>query len=253
MIYEARSKTYESGGNLALAPNAARVLDHIGVFDRLRIRGFNFEEIALLNGAGKVLGKFHNGSQKLYNFQALRIHRVTLHNELLKVCDQRGIPIHYQKIFKRVVSETATQATVEFEDGEVVTAEFVVGCDGIHSKVRGHIQDVQPTFSGLMDISGTAMEPELESMRGATRPHLPAMLYGANGAFAVMPASFDGQELGYFTTLEANDRSREEWTRLNNDKAELKKMLDDRAGSKWPDFVTELCEKAVQDTLTSWP
>ena len=147
-----------------------------------------------------MLGRLLNGSQKRYNFHALRIHRAILRSELVKACELRGIPIHYNKKFKGVDSETSTGATVEFEDGEKVTAEFVIGCDGIHSRVRNHLQAVQPTFSGLMGVMGKVMEPELECLQQKTKPYLPAMLFGANGSFAIMPSSFDGKEIGYFAT-----------------------------------------------------
>lgn len=44
------------------------------------------------------------------------------------------------------------------------------------------------------------------------------MLFGANGSFAIMPASFDGKEVGYFATIEAEDRGREGWAKLEGDK-----------------------------------
>ncbi|KAF4345868.1 salicylate hydroxylase [Fusarium beomiforme] len=255
-IYELRPSTYSSGGNIALAPNAARVLDHIGVYGRLRTRGFNYEEISFENGSGTVLGKFLNGSQKQYNFHALRIKRSIVHDELLSACKQRGIPVHYGKKFKSIIAETDQDVTVLFEDGEKVTSGFVVGCDGIHSKVRSHIEVVEPEFSGLMGIMGSVMETDFTSMHGELRPSLPCMMFGASGSFAIMPSSFDGKEVGYFATLETKDRSREDWSKLDQNKSELHQMLAERFSthnSHWPDIVRELGNKTPEDTLTSWP
>ena len=254
-IYEVRPQGYESGGNIALAPNAARVLDHVGVYGRLRNQGFNYEEIAFENGAGEVLGTFLNGSQKEYNFHALRIHRAILHDELLAACKQRGIPIYFDRKFKRIVSETDASVTVEFEGGNTVAADFVVGCDGIHSKVRSHIKEVTPEFSGLMGIMGMVMRPDLDSLHQAVKTR-PAMMFGDTGSFAIMPSSFDGEEIGYFATIEVEDCSRQGWASLYQDKEALRKMLADRflfSGSKWPRLVQELCQKTPVETLTSWP
>ncbi|KAF4956886.1 hypothetical protein FGADI_3489 [Fusarium gaditjirri] len=255
-IYELRSAEYSSGGNIALAPNAARVLDHIGVYSLLRTQGFNYEEISFENGSGTVLGKFLNGSQRQYNFQALRIKRSLVHDALISACNQRGIPIRYEKKFKSIMAETDHDVTVQFEDGETATAGFVVGCDGIHSKVRDHIQVVQPEFSGLMGVMGAVMETKLDSMHVASRPPLPAMMFGASGSFAIMPCSFDGQVVGYFATLEMKDRSRDEWYQLYQNKTELHQLLADRftsPDSPWPAVVQELCQKTPNDALTSWP
>ncbi|EWG44915.1 hypothetical protein FVEG_05878 [Fusarium verticillioides 7600] len=255
-IYELRPKAYRSGGNIAIAPNAARVLDHIGVYGQLCTQGFNYEEISFENGSGKVLGKFLNGSQKHYNFSALRIKRSLVHDELLAACEQRGILIHYEKKFERIVSETDENATALFEDGEEVTAGFVIGCDGIHSKVRNYIQVARPEFSGLMGIMGSVMEEELTLMHATSRPPLPSMMFGANASFAIMPSSFDGKEIGHFATIEAQDRSQDEWSRLSRNKDELHKWLTDRFNTSdlhWPALVQELCEKTPIDGLTSWP
>jgi hypothetical protein len=66
----------------------------------------------------------------------------------------------------------------------------------------------------------------------------------------------NGKEVGYFATIEAEDRGREGWAKLEESKAELKKMLSDRfldAKSSWPPLVKELCEKTAVSALTSWP
>lgn len=94
-IYETRDEAYTSGGNIALAPNALRVLDHIGVYNKIRLQGFNYEEITFTNGTGATLGHFLNGSQKRYNYQAVRIHRTIVRDALRDECKAQGIKIHY--------------------------------------------------------------------------------------------------------------------------------------------------------------
>jgi 2-polyprenyl-6-methoxyphenol hydroxylase-like FAD-dependent oxidoreductase len=241
-----------------MAPNAARVLDHIGVYSRLRPQGFAYEGIDFENGAGQHLGTFLNGSQKEYAFPALRIHRVILHDELVAACKQRGIEMHFEKKFKDV-QESDQGVVVEFDDGEKVEAEFLVGCDGIHSKVRDHVQKVTPTYSGLMGIMGTVMDDNLDSMHvpKAQQQSLPCMLFGSTGGFAIMPSNFEGSEIGYFATISDDvDRGREGWAKLYDDKAALKKILADHftfEGSTYPPLIKELCEKTELKALTSWP
>jgi 2-polyprenyl-6-methoxyphenol hydroxylase-like FAD-dependent oxidoreductase len=258
-IYELRPQTSQSaGGNIALAPNTARVLDHLGVYAGLRPQGFSYEELYFQNGAGQHLGTFLNGSQKEYSFSALRIHRVILHDELVRACGERGIEVHHGKKFVRV-EETDKGVVVEFEDGEKVEGEYLVGCDGIHSKVRDHIRAVTPEFSGLMGIMGTVDEADLDAMHVAQKQKLPTpcMLFGATGSFAIMPSNFSGSEVGYFATIqEPADRGREGWNALGRDTAQLKSMLADRftfEGAQYPPLVQELCRKTPTDTLTCWP
>ena len=97
-----------------------------------------------------------------------------------------------------------------FEGGETVEAEFVVGTDGIHPRIRSFITpESTPQFSGLMGVMGTAMAENLQSLKDDHGLQLPAMLFGASDSFAIMPASFNGEEVGYFATIEAQDRKRE--------------------------------------------
>ena len=105
-----------------------------------------------------------------------------------------------------------------------------------------------------MGVMGTVMASELEGISHSF--NLPAMLFGDSGAFAIMPATYSGNEVGYFSTIEAKNRSREEWDALGHDKAELKRMLTKRftfEGTHWSPFVQALCNKTAQDNLTSWP
>ncbi|MCJ1394007.1 hypothetical protein MMC18_006884 [Xylographa bjoerkii] len=254
-IYDVRDQEYKHGGNVALAPNAQRVLDHIGIYDTLRNSGCNYEELYFTNSAGTVLGKFLNGSQKAYNFPALRIHRTVVRDELIAELGRQGIPVHYNKKCIGVKKDTENEVTVSFADGETVVAEFVVGADGIHSRIRPHIApDCEPRFSGLMGVMATVMADQLKDINMDL--HLPCMIFGASGSFAIMPSSFTGDEVGYFATIEATDRSRAGWTALENNKQEMVNMLAERfltSGTKWPKLVQALCERTPPETLTSWP
>ena len=255
-IYETRDEAYTSGGNIALAPNALRVLDHVGVYDKIRTRGYNYEELAFTNGAGVTLGHFLNGSQKKYNYQAVRIHRTIVRDALREQCKAQGIKIHYNKKSTGVTEDGSGTVKVTFSDGESTTADFVIGADGIHSHVRNHLapEAESPHFSGLMGVMGHMQADELQHIKHGFS--LPAMLFGDNGSFAIMPSSFSGDEIGYFATLEEEDRGREGWDALGRDTQQLKKMLEDRfvgEQSKWPEYVQALTKGTPLDSLTSWP
>ena len=256
-IYEVRDESYTSGGNIALAPNALRVLDHLGVYDKIRTQGYNYDKISYVNGTGTTLGVFLNGSQKVYNYEAVRIHRTIVRDVLREHCAHHGLKIHYGKRYVGLTEDEGSKTvTVEFADGETVTSDFVIGADGIHSHIRQHLapNTEQPHFSGLMGVMGTVMASELE---GISHPFkLPSMMFGAKGSFAIMPASYTGDEVGYFATIEAADRSREDWDALGRNKQELSQMLGGRflgEDSKWPELVQAIVRKTPPETLTNWP
>lgn len=255
-IYEVRPESYTQGGNIALAPNALRVLDHVGLYEQIRTQGFNYSELNFDNSEGVCLGTFLNGSKSLYNYEAVRIHRTIVRDALRDKLKFEGIPIKWEKKYKSLV-EKEDKVLVTFEDGEEVLTDFVIGTDGIHSAVRELIApNTHPSFSGLMGVMGHVDRSELtqEALAGV---QLPNFLFGASGSFAIMPSSFDGSEIGYFATIEAEDRDRHGWSKLESDKEELYKMLADRfienKQTHWNPLVQELVKKTPKDELSSWP
>jgi 2-polyprenyl-6-methoxyphenol hydroxylase-like FAD-dependent oxidoreductase len=243
-----------------------RVLDRIGAYEALRVRGFVYEKIYFANGKGEEMGYIFHGSSELYNFPALRIKRSILREELVRLVKREGIPIYWNKKCVHVVSETiATDqtsgfATVEFSDGEKVSADFIVGADGIHSRVRSFVApDVgDPQFDGLMGITGTIHADELTPPEKEHGLHVPCMLFGANGSIGILPSTSDGKEIEWFANLEADDRSREEWTRFGNNGQEMKDLVSQRFlyGDKidqWPEMVKQLMLNTRPEAFTNWP
>ena len=253
VIYEARSKDYDAGGSIALAPNAIRVLDHVGVYDRIRKKGFNYEALHFVNSKMEEFGTVLNGSERLYHFPAFRVKRHIVRQELLRAAQAAGVDIHFGRKCIGIVNEDDASIAVEFADGETVRADLVVGADGIHSRVREYIDpDARPTYSGTTGIGGTIDRSRLhESGRNLA---FPLMIYGQNGMFALMPTDFAGQQIGYFASTEQADRSREEWAKLSEDKEQLLSIFKSNYQQEaWPELVRDTINKAASSTLYSWP
>jgi 2-polyprenyl-6-methoxyphenol hydroxylase-like FAD-dependent oxidoreductase len=58
ILYELREPRTQHGGNIALAPNAVRVLNNVGILDSLRPQRFSYEELAFMNGSGQSWADF---------------------------------------------------------------------------------------------------------------------------------------------------------------------------------------------------
>ena len=237
---------------MALAPNAVRVLDHVGVYDRLRPQGFLYETLHITTGQGKRLAGLLNGSEVLYNFPALRIQRAKLRTTLMAEVEAQGIPIHYGKRCIGI-EEVGERARVKFADDSIVEADIVVGADGIHSTVREHIDaNAEPVCSGSTGISGHVTKDQLPEI--AHNTPLPAMIFGRRGFFALMPFDRTGNEIGYFATLHMPDRSREEWDAYGRDKAQMSAMLKETyCQGDWPEIVQAACNLTPAETLIHWP
>lgn len=255
-IFELREKVAADGGYLALAPNACRVLDRIGAYGRIRTQGFSYEEMTFLSGRNlSRIGSVFNGHQQKYGYKALRVQRGIVRRTLLDMTSESGIEIRYgMKCMSIEEIPEKSNVTVRFASGESETADLVIGADGIHSRVRNTISpSTIPRFSGQMGLGGPVARSRLQS--SADGLPFPAMILGQDNSFAMMPCTYTGDILGVFATVEANDRSREEWTNFGADKQHLANVFHDRhsEATDWPEVVKTAAREVDVENLTLWP
>ncbi len=69
-----------------------------------------------------------------------------------------------------------------------------------------------------------------------------------------MPCTYIGDRVGCFATVEGKDRSRDEWSKLQDDKIALYKTLQSHHEDEdWPEIVHDASKNVDPDTLTLWP
>ena len=248
-IYELRPEEDNSGVNIALAPNALRVLQHVGVLDDLRTLGHSFEQLAITTARnGKQIGYFLNGSQKHYNYESLRIHRSTVQKVLLKEVKAQGLQIHFNKKVLGIEEETDSTVKIKFVDGEVVQSDFVIAADGLWSRVRDHIVKREVPYSGSMGIIVMGVDRDKLDV-SAKRKNFPTFCFGQSGMVAVFPSNPYGGDVDMFSTMPYPFRTREEWEALNNDGEAKRKILLERFGTDWPRYITRVWEEEPAENL----
>jgi len=264
-VFELRPRQAHDGGYLALAPNALYQLDQLGLYQTLLTQGYAYEELFFLSGRGSSMsriGSVLNGSLDKYGYPALRISRHIVRQTLLAAVEQDpSIELKFNKKLIDISESTdyndcEEKVLLSFEDGSNDAFDYVVGADGIHSRVRKMISEVEPTFAGQMGIGGCQLP---RSSLSANQP-LPCMFMGRTNGFMMMPTVSDGSRVSAFATVEIEARSREAWAELAADKVEQARILQERhcgAGSEWPQVVQQACESTseseMQDSLTIWP
>jgi salicylate hydroxylase len=138
----------EVGAGVQLAPNAARLLHRLGLEDRLR-------EVAVRPCAiemrrwddNSVLRRTPLGEQCEQHFGApyYTVHRADLHRCLL---ERLPAGILHLGLHCTGGQESADDVQLRFADGSSITADLVVGADGIHSRIRELLVRDKPQFSG---------------------------------------------------------------------------------------------------------
>ena len=141
-IFEKSRFAAEVGAALLLSSNGTRVLSRIGFsFERARGRhvtawdtvdGTTLETIVSLN---------LEDAEERYGAPLVSIHRVDLHNELLRLAtiddnDDNKAPKVRLLLNSKVVEASAEEGTVTLMDGSVKKADLVVAADGVHSILR---------------------------------------------------------------------------------------------------------------------
>lgn len=134
-IYEAATELREIGASIALGPNGLRTLQRLGLHNAIS------DDVGYRGPAGipmifkhwktnEVLGEdYHDNVTEKEHFTA-RYLRAHLQEALLENVPKERI--HLKKRFDRVEA-VGEGARVTFQDGSVVTADIVLGADGLRS------------------------------------------------------------------------------------------------------------------------
>lgn len=174
-VIEVRSQPSSIGGAVGLTPNALRCLHHLGALSLIREEslGTDIDRIELFTiYTGASLGEItftgsHGNGVGDPTFKGLRIMRADLVQSLtycVKALD--NVKLRYG--CKPVQAEESTKGvTLHLADEEVMNADLLIGCDGIHSFVRTSLVDTErkPIYTGIAVVFGFA-----ELQKGANFP-----------------------------------------------------------------------------------
>ncbi|OLN97831.1 Salicylate hydroxylase 1 [Colletotrichum chlorophyti] len=152
-IYDKARELREVGASIALGPNGLRTLENLGIHNALD------DSIAFRNKSGYPMiyrhyqtGEIvsvdeHHGSVEPRHKTA-RFHRPHLQQALLKHIDPAQI--HLNKAFRKIINDESTGVlNITFADGTAITADILLGADGIHSGVRSfYVPSSRPKWTG---------------------------------------------------------------------------------------------------------
>ncbi|KAI2468616.1 kynurenine 3-monooxygenase [Annulohypoxylon bovei var. microspora] len=170
---EARS---EEGGGIMLSPNVLRVLDSVGVCKRVCDNSLQFD----------------NTDKYYFGYEAIRIMRKELLDEMKAMLRERHIPIHYESKLT-TITNGPNKGDFTFPNGQTASAPILIGANGIHSTVCGtFLPEVRPIYAGFMGINSVVKRSQLRIPDGY---NLPATVTAKLGAFLLVLQRLDGSEL----------------------------------------------------------
>jgi 2-polyprenyl-6-methoxyphenol hydroxylase-like FAD-dependent oxidoreductase len=161
-VFEAAAEIRPLGVGINLLPHGMRELTELGLQAELARVAVETRELRFYNRYGQFIFAEPRGRFAGYEWPQLSIHRADLHAVLLAATRAR-LGEDAVVLDKKCIS-VSEDGTAKFEDGASLAGRCVVGCDGIHSAVRGSLfpQEGPPSYQGINMWRGTTrMKPFL--------------------------------------------------------------------------------------------
>ncbi|KAL0943452.1 FAD binding domain-containing protein [Colletotrichum truncatum] len=171
-VLEAAPDIGEVGAGIQVLPNAARVLFSWGLEKKLEKYATKPQKCNFIGWKGNFLGdmNYHQYAAAAGGFPFWDFHRSDLHRCLLERAVELGAKlITNAKVDTFTVSQDQTTSTVVLGDGRTMTADLLVGADGISSKLREQFlgRPDPPQLTGdlayrlLLNTADMLKDPEL--------------------------------------------------------------------------------------------
>ncbi len=155
VICEQRTELAETGAGIALAANAMKALERLGVSERVREAGARVGTGEIRTWQGKLLAELPVAKQEArYGTPSCLIHRRRLQSILYERLAELGGTISWNKKLT-AFEQRGDEVKVYFTDGDQITSTMLIGADGIHSAVREQLHGNSPLiYSGYSALRG---------------------------------------------------------------------------------------------------
>ena len=157
-VYEQSAELREVGAGVQISSNGSRVLYALGLADALKRVEVTPTGRELRHwSTGETWPWFSLGAAtaQRYGSPHLMLHRGDLHGILAAAVRAQASDAIMLGKRCSAVSQTGDAAEVRFDDGSSVRASYVIGADGIHSRVRAALFGAdQPQFTGCVAWRG---------------------------------------------------------------------------------------------------
>lgn len=198
VVCEARAEEEADGAFLGLAPNGLNVLAELGLAERVHSEGVVSKGFRFQNARGEEVGVIDGRDDEARFGQPLIIvKRGELQRALVERAREGGVEVQFSA---RLVDLKET--TARFENGREVSADLVVGCDGLRSRTRALALpgSPEPKYVGQLSFGGYGRCDD-----APLQPGWQTMIFGKRSFFGAVKAD-DGMIWWFHNDGEADAR-----------------------------------------------
>ena len=155
-VFEAWPYSTGIGGGLQIAPNGMHVLAEIGLASEMIRRGSIAESFDFYSQSGTRLGAVNQNMEARFGQPAVNMCRATLNEGLIDKAWCENVELRFEKRLVAIEDRADRPVIAHFADGSSAEGDFVIGADGVHSAVRGHVipNGPKPFDTGLIGFGG---------------------------------------------------------------------------------------------------
>jgi salicylate hydroxylase len=210
-VYEQASELREVGAGIQVSSNGTRVLYALGLEDALsQVQVLPSKRVIRHFATGETWNWFDLGTvtRERYGTPHVMLHRGDLHGLLVDAVAALKPNAFHLDMRAVSVAQTPAQAEVTFASGVKVAAPYVIGADGIHSKICAELFGAsKPEFTGVVAWRGLIpmddLPPHLREMQGVS-------WLGPKGHVLHYPVR-RGEIMNFISFVERDDWQVESW------------------------------------------
>jgi 2-polyprenyl-6-methoxyphenol hydroxylase-like FAD-dependent oxidoreductase len=183
-VYEHAAVMKPVGAGLGLSGNAVKALMEIGIAEEVLRAGKIIKKVFIKDKRGNILVETDSEkiSARMGVINNFTIHRADLH-EILMAQLRPGTVIFNKGCID--FQQERTGVNIIFKDGTNVRADYLIGCDGIHSVIRKKLlPDSQPRYAGY-----TCWRAVTENIPASVNMEETCESWGSGSRFGIVPLS----------------------------------------------------------------
>jgi salicylate hydroxylase len=219
-LYEQVAQLAEVGAGLQLSPNGTRVLIDLGLEASMREVVCEAERKEVRHGlSGQTWKLFDLGQDCRDRFGSPYwfVHRGDLQQVLFRALRERACESITVGVGVHGFTPLGDHVQVQLSDGRSVLASAVLGCDGVHSRLRNAMVPDDPVqFTGLMAWRGLVPMQTLPPHLRVTQTHAIGTNWVGPGAHVITYPLRRAQLMNVVGIIERDDWHHESWNQTGS-------------------------------------